>query len=446
MMGKPKNEDVRNQVQFVCLDELVPQDHLLRKIDAVIDFNFLRQLVRPLYADDTGRPSLDPVMLLKLPMIQYLYGKRSMRQTIKEIQVNVAYRWFLGLDLTDNVPHFTTFGKNFERRFKGTDLFQQIFEQILNQCFEAGLVDPSVLFIDGTHIKAAANNKKYRKQTINKVATYYHDDLEKEITTDRLHHGKKELTPGKEAPKQVEQKISQNDPDSGWFHKGEHKQVFAYSVQTACEKHGWILDYTINAGNQHDSQAFEAIYRKVKHYDPLAIAMDSGYKTPAIAHEVLQDGTKPIFPYKRPMTKPGFFKKHAYVYDEHYDCYICPNDQILSYSTTNREGYREYKSSPKVCRTCAMIQQCTLSKNHQKVITRHIWQDALDECEDIRHTLKWRAWYDLRKETIERIFGTAKEDHGLRYTNMRGREKMAMKVGLTFACMNMKKLAKLRAK
>ncbi|KRM33408.1 hypothetical protein FC83_GL002858 [Agrilactobacillus composti DSM 18527 = JCM 14202] len=172
--------------------------------------------------------------------------------------------------------------------------------------------------------------------------------------------------------------------------------------------------------------------------------MDSGYKTPAIAHQLLSDGVKPIFPYKRPMTKKGFFKKKEYVYDEYYDCYLCPSNKILDYSTTNRIGYREYKSKPSDCQACSMIKLCTLSKNHQKVITRHIWQDALDECEDIRHTYKWRAWYDLRKETIERIFGTAKEDHGLRYTNMCGREKMAMKIGLTFACLNMKKLAKLK--
>ncbi len=443
MMGNADSNNKRDQIQFVSLDELVPQDHLLRKIDKNIDFNFIYELVAPLYSKNTGRPGLDPVTLIKLPIIQYLFGIRSMRQTIREIQVNMAYRWFLNLEMTDPVPHFTTFGKNFERRFKDTGIFEQIFGEILSQCVQANLVDPSVIFVDGTHIKAHANNRKYTKQVTTKIASYYQEDLEKEITIDRIHHGKKEFSGSKEV-KTVERKVSDNDSDSGWFHKGEHKQVFAYNIQTACDQHGWILDFTVNSGNKHDSQAFKGLYNKLEPLNSQIMVMDSGYKTPAIAHELLNNQTKPVFPYKRPMTKKGFFKKREYVYDEYYDCYLCPNNQVLAYGTTNREGYREYKSKSTECIHCDLIKQCTASKNHQKVITRHVWQDALDECEEIRHTYALRAWYDLRKETIERVFGTGKEFHGLRYTNMCGKKKMEMKVALTFACLNMKKLAKIK--
>jgi rubrerythrin len=142
------------------------------------------------------------------------------------------------------------------------------------------------------------------------------------------------------------------------------------------------------------------------------------------------------------MTKKGFFKKYEYVYDEYYDCYICPNDQILKYSTTNREGYREYKSCKKICTDCQYLNQCTESKNHVKVINRHIWEDYMEQCEDIRHTKGMSELYKLRKETIERLFGTAKENHGFRYTQMYGKARMEMKVGLTYACLNLKKLAK----
>lgn len=110
-----------------CMDDMVPQDHLLRKIDRAIDWNFIYDLVEDKYCADNGRPNLDPVLLIKIVFIQYLYGIRSMRQTIREIEVNVAYRWFQGLDILDGVPHFSTFGKNYTRRFKGTDLFEQIF-------------------------------------------------------------------------------------------------------------------------------------------------------------------------------------------------------------------------------------------------------------------------------------------------------------------------------
>ena len=143
------------------------------------------------------------------------------------------------------------------------------------------------------------------------------------------------------------------------------------------------------------------------------------------------------------MTKEGYFKKYDYVYDEYYDCYICPNNKIISYSTTNRKGYLEYKSNPEDCKTCPFLSSCTNSKNHTKIITRHIWAEAMEICEEIRHKSGFKDLYRKRKETIERIFGTAKEFHGLRYTNQIGIEKMHMKIGLTFACLNMKKLAKL---
>ena len=116
----------REQIQMFCIDDLVPQDHLLRLIDQSIDWSFIYDLVEEKYSPDQGRPSIDPVMLIKIPLIQYLYGIKSMRQTIKEIDVNVAYRWFLGLDMYDKVPHFSTFGKNYTRRFQDTDLFEQI--------------------------------------------------------------------------------------------------------------------------------------------------------------------------------------------------------------------------------------------------------------------------------------------------------------------------------
>ena len=188
------------------------------------------------------------------------------------------------------------------------------------------------------------------------------------------------------------------------------------------------------------------LYDKIKEIGIKTLIADAGYKTPGIAKLLIDDGIKPLLPYKCPMTKKGFFKKYEYVYDEYYDCYICPNNQVLSYRTTNRDGYREYKSSGTVCENCPYLEQCTQSKDHVKVVTRHIWEPYLETCEDIRHTLGMKELYSLRKETIERVFASAKENHGFRYTQMFGKARMEMKAGLTFACMNLKKLAKLKAK
>lgn len=118
--------------------------------------------------------------------------------------------------------------------------------------------------------------------------------------------------------------------------------MIAYVAQTACDRHGWIKAYTVHPGNQHDSKTFPEIYEKIKELGPEKIVADNGYKTPAIAKMLIDDGIEPIFPYKRPMTKKGYFKKEDYVYDEYYDRYICPNNKILKYTTTNRKGHREY--------------------------------------------------------------------------------------------------------
>ena len=445
-----KNQDQnRHQIQMFCMDDLVPQDHLLRLIDRAIDWSFIYDLVQEKYSPDFGRPGIDPVVLIKIPFIQYLYGIRSMRQTIKEIEVNVAYRWFLGLELQDPVPHFSTFGKNYTRRFKDTDLFEQIFARILSECYQYKLVDPKEVFVDATHVKARANNKRVRRRIAYEEAKVYEDQLKKEIDADREAHGKKPFKDqdgpgnGGGVGKEKEIKESTTDPESGWFHKGEHKQVFAYGVETACDQHGWILGYSVHPGNQHDSTTFPVLYEKIKDIGMETMIMDAGYKTPAIAKQLLDDGIKPLFPYKRPMTKEGFFRKYEYVYDEYYDVYICPNDQTLKYSTTNRDGYREYKSNGSVCANCPYLSQCTNSRNHVKVVTRHIWEPYMDQAEEIRHTLGMKELYQKRKQTIERLFGTAKENHGFRYTQQYGKGRMEMKVGLTYACMNLKKLARI---
>ena len=312
----------REQIQMFCMDDLVPQDHLLRLIDQAIDWSFIYDLVIDKYSADNGRPSMDPVMLIKIPFIQYLYGIRSMRQTVKEIEVNVAYRWFLGLEMMDKVPHFSTFGKNYTRRFRDTDLFEQIFSRILQECYKYRLIDPSEVFVDATHVKARANSKKMRKRIADEEALFFEAQLKKEINEYREAHGKKPLKEKKEDPKDPPScggssdgkeektvKESTTDPESGWFRKGEHKNVFAYSVQTACDKNGWILGYSVNPGNQHDSRTFKSLYDKIKDIGIQTLVADAGYKTPAIAKLLLDDGITPLLPYKRPMTKDGFFKK-----------------------------------------------------------------------------------------------------------------------------------------
>ena len=146
-------------------------------------------------------------------------------------------------------------------------------------------------------------------------------------------------------------------------------------------------------------------------------------------------------PYKRPMTGKGLFRKYEYAYDEYYDCYICPNNEILEYITTDKNGYKLYKSNPEKCKNCPLKDKCTKSKNNQKVITRHIWEEYKEEMNENRYTQNWKDNYPLRKETVERTFGDCKEQMGLRYTRYRGLQKNDQYSTLIFACYNLKKMA-----
>lgn len=449
MLTREKTQ-AREQVQMLAIEDLVPKGHLLRDIDRAIRFDFIYDLVKDLYCADNGRPSVDPVVLFKIILIKYLFGIRSIRQTIKEIEVNMAYRWFLGYGMTEPIPHFTTFGKNYERRFADSDVFEKIFEHILLEAVRCKFVDASAVFIDATHIKASANKKKAVNEAVKIEAKHYHEELMAEVNADREAHGKKpfEDDHDDQPPQTRNTKVSTTDPECGLFHKGEHKVEFAYTTHVACDRHNFILGCDVSAGNVHDSVMFDGLYRDVlaKFPEIEAVALDSGYKTPWIMKQIFDSGRKAATPYRRPMTKKGFFKNYEYVYDAYYDCVLCPGNQVLKYSTTNRDGYREYKSDPKICASCPSRLKCTESRSCQKVVTRHVWADYMELTEDVRHSPQGKSIYALRSQTIERVFADAKEKHFMRYTYYRGLAKLRMQALLTFAAMNLKKLAKWKKK
>lgn len=433
----------RDQLEMITLNQLVPASHLVRKIEAALDFSFIYDLVKDMYSE-IGRPSIDPVILIKLTFLQYTFGIRSMRQTIEQVETNMAYRWFLGYGFHDKVPHFSTFGKNYERRFKDTDLFEQIFYRILKEAAEKKLISAEHVFVDSTHVKASANKRKFEKKVVRKETRTYQERLQEEINQDREDHGKKTFPPDKfEKEEKKEIKESTTDPESGYYVKDERTKQFAYSFHAAADRNGFVLGTMVTPGNTHDSQILEPLVGKVieRVGKPEAVAADAAYKTPAITRYLLEQGMTPALPYTRPRTKKGFFRKHDYVYDEYFDCYLCPAGEILAYSTTNKEGYREYKSPKQICATCPFLARCTESKDHQKVVTRHIWQEYVEEADHLRYHAEVKEIYAKRKETIERVFADGKEKHGMRWTTLRGLKKLSMQAMLTFAAMNLKKMA-----
>lgn len=256
-----KGRENRDQLEIFSIEGFVPADHLLRKIDSAVDFNHIYDIVEDLYCADNGRPSIDPVVIFKMVLIQHLYGLPSLRRTVEEIKMNVAYRWFLGYLMNEQIPHFSTVSYNFKHRYTEKTI-EEIFYWILNEIETAGYLSPEAVFVDGTHIKANANLKKAVKKAVPQAAKIYEKQLMEEINEERNDHGKKPFDETK-PPEEKEISESTTDPESGVFHKGEHKKCFAYTAQTCCDKNGYVMDVTVNPGNVHDSVAFDGLYDRL---------------------------------------------------------------------------------------------------------------------------------------------------------------------------------------
>lgn len=435
----------QQEYEFVCLEHLVPQDHLLRKIDRAIKFDFIYDKVKNLYCADNGRPPIDPVVLFKMLFIGYLFGIRSERQLIRDIEVNVAYRWFLNFNLQDKVPHASVFSQNRRRRFNQSKICQDIFDEIVFQALDRGLVDGKILYTDSTHLKANANKNKYDRKLVRKSTCDYLKELDRDVAEDRAEHGKKPLKANETELEIKEIKKSTTDPDSGYMVRdGKPKGFFYLDHRTVDGLHGLITDTHVTPGNMHDSVPYLSRLDRQKErfgFEVEAVGLDAGYFTANICKGLVERDVYGVIGYSRPTHRDGYLRKNDFVYDEYYDCYICPCDQILKYRTTTRDGYREYASEAKVCRDCALRGQCTQSANMIKVVTRHIWQNHKEEINEHRYEEHGKAIYARRKETVERSFADGKELHGHRYARFRGLRRVLGQCLLSAACQNMKKIA-----
>ncbi len=313
---------------------------------------------------------------------------------------------------------------------------------------------------DGTQQKANANKNKYEDAEIELETKSYDKELLEEINRERAKLGKKpfksiEKTEAEfdektgeeiEVKKTKHIKVSKTDPESGNYHKGEHEKCFAYSHQAFSEGNGFVIACSTNAGNMHDSVAFDEVYDELmkEHGEEIEnVCLDSGYNTPAICKKIKDSGKEALMPYSRQKGRKDkeLMPKKEFEYDKENDCYICPTGEILELKTVDKQGYKIYKSNRKSCETCPLKGKCTKSKNSQKIITRHIWQNYKDEVNQKRYEDLFKTEYPKRKETIERIFGDCKEQHSLRFTRVRGLEKNSNQALLIFACHNLKKMS-----
>lgn len=435
----------QSELEFVSIEALVPDNHLLRKIDRVIDFTFIYDKVEHLYCKDNGRPPVDPVLLFKMLFVGYLFGVRSERRLEKEIEVNIAYRWFLGLGLTGKVPDHSVISRNRNERFAGTGVYQEIFDEIVLQAIGKKLVDGKTLYTDSTHLKASANKNRHEKKLVSESVRSYTAELDAAVAAEREAHGKKPLKPKEDEPKYRQIKSSTTDPDSGYMVRdGKPKGFFYLDHRTVDAKHAIITDVHATPGNVHDSVPYlDRLDRQVERFgfNVTNVGIDAGYYTAPICKGLHDRDIYGVMPYRRPMGKPGKIKKRDFIYDEHLDCYLCPEGHVLNYSTTTREGRNQYKSDPAICAQCPRLKECTESRNKQKVIERHVWEKHCEQINDHRYEERGKRIYKRRKETVERSFADAKELHGHRYARLRGLAKVQEQCLMAACAQNIKKIA-----
>ena len=432
-------------MEFICIEELVPSDHLLRKIDRSIDFSFIYDKVEGLYCSDNGRPPLDPVVFFKMLMIGYLFGIRSERQLVRDIEVNLAYRWFLGFGFRDKIPNHSIFSQNRRRRFSGTTVFQDIFDEIVVQAIEQGLVDGRFLFTDSTHLKANANKGRFDRKQVTCSTQQYMEALDADVAKDRQAHGKEPL-PAREHEAEVkETRVSITDPDSGYMVRDGKPTGFHYlDHRTVDDKHNIITDVHVTPGNVSDNVPYlDRLDRQCERFDlnVEAVGLDSGYFTPAICKGLEERNIYGVISPIQPRSVQGVLKKTDFIYDEHFDCYICPQNKVLEYATTKRQGYREYISRASDCRNCPLLNQCTKSKNHRRTIKRHVWERHKEAITQHRHEPCGKAIHQRRKETVERSFADAKQLHRHRFARYRGIERLREQCLMVALCQNIKKMA-----
>ena len=218
--------------------------------------------------------------------------------------------------------------------------------------------------------------------------------------------------------------MSRTDKDSGYMVRdGKPKGFFYLDHRTVDGRHAIITDTHVTPANVHDSVPYLGRWTgsgSGSGSTIRAVGVDAGYAAAAIAQGLEDRNIYAVIGYRRGTHRDGYFYKREYRYDEKLDVYICPNGQLLSYRTTNREGYRQYHSDPEQCRNCPVRQKCTQSSNATKVVTRHVWEASRERIDQNRLSRVGKRIYKRRKETVERSFADAKQLHGHRYAECAG--------------------------
>ena len=442
---KPRREPM---FYYVKMEEIVPENHLLRLVDKHIDFSFIRDKVKHLYSH-TGRPSIDPEVLLRMLLIGYLYGVTSERRLCEEVQMHIGYRWFVGLNLEDNVPDHSTFSKNRHERFLESSLFQELFDEIVRQCVSKGLLTGRHLTVDSTYVRANASFKSLEPIVVDMGSQEYIETLEKENPVEE-----RPWEPGDDYPHKG-QKLSnrthrsKTDPDARISRKSLNSGTALYHAASYVmdNKSRIIVGASVGKPDKRTDceKALEEI-RRIKwvfKIEPKSLGADKGYGAGEFLYHLIREKIAPHIPLAdyRSQNERRIYPIEKFTFDEARDVFVCPEGKEMKFLGVHKHSKQQvYRASLKDCRVCGRKPECT--RDRSRSVSRHIYEESINRVREIHKTKVYRISQRMRKR-IEELFGEAKEWMGLREAKFRGAIFVREQVLMTAAAQNIKRMVKL---
>jgi transposase len=444
MMGQLPPEQNSLFYDF-CLEKFVPQDHQLRKIDALLDFSHLRQYLKEYYSH-LGRPSVDPELMIRMLLIGYCYGIRSERQLCEDVHVNLAYRWFCKLGLEDKVPHHSTFSTNRHGRFKESDLFRHLFEDVVELAINNNLVSADGFAVDASLIKAdTCYENCITKEELKQVD---HNELPK-IVQQFLET--LDIEAGLAFPK----KISLSDPESRWAANREGAAYFSYSANYLVDTQTNIIvdAQATPTTRRHEVESTISMLQRV--YDrfnikPRKLMGDTAYGVAYMLGWLIKYGIEPHMPvWDKTDRTDGTFSLNDFKWDEQTNEYRCPANKSL---LPRRRNFKNkgitvtkadtiiYRSAEKDCKGCHLKSQCIPNTSFRK-IARSIHEDARDIARHIMQTDEYQQSRHERKK-VEMMFAHLKRILKLDRLRLRGLNGAQDEFLLAATAQNLRRMAK----
>ncbi len=443
MMGR-LNRDQRQLFYEFCLDEVVPDDHLVRQINSVLDLSWVHEELAPYYSL-IGRPSIDPVLMIRMLIVGYAFAIRSERQICREVQVNLAYRWFCELGLEDGIPDHSVFSRARNERFRESDVFRRVFERVVASCIEAGLVGGEGFAVDATLIEADANRQR----------SIPGKDWDRERDPDRASRAVKEYLATLDdaafgaATEVVPKFVSPSDPAAQWTSALKGPAFFAYADNYLIDvRFGVIVDVEASrAVRQAEVGAAKTMLERTEErfgLKPQRLAADSAYgSAPMLNWLVAEKQITPHIPVlDKSRRQDGTFSRDDFRYDATTDVYECPGGKDLRTSGTVHDGQTLfYRASKLDCGPCPLKPRCC-PKEPQRRIPRDIHEPARDLARSFAGTEAFEQSRRDRKR-IEMRFAHLKRILRLDRLRLRGPRGAQDEFVLGAIAQNLRRLAKL---